>query len=655
MQHSLNRKYRQGVVSIQQLPHFQGVDAELQKWQDAYGYGQLFSQIGQRQSPETARKLISQTFLNLLLKEIEDQKKAMSDPLVQRVELKEQVCYAKLLQAIGKQKTSQSLKAMGMVLLLREILSKLNETEETKEEGIDYFCMSYKKGSDATTRYYLYVMPHWVEIAWSEVYKIYHTYCEPYDQKDTFSKAFENELKNAHKKVYPIVDFESEYLESPYDHFCFSNGVVIRVNYQKKQCPIEVISPDPKLLLLECSEVLVTQEAIEMALIQNEEQMWYSFPENSHYKWVLEKTLDEWDALEHRQDQTWSNIKALHRCFVYCLLKNADHAGIRVKLLPYLSGPKNTAKSTWINTMEALLGDTTMGVMEMDRLVGQKATNFTGTELGKRIAVINENEGDLTRSKYTSKERALLKKLSGGDSMIAEKKNQEPKKLKRPAKVIIASNDYAPIGDGAIEDRLYFIEFRYDFSQAKRPYHIQKVIQEEGVYLWQLLVSTMKHFIQEGSIHDCPSHLRIKEKRMLDASDIVARWQKQCLIAFTDEDVQEARRKGDHYGGGVTEKELHQHLCIYRAVGESDPKSWEHLWRFYDKGKTPIQHRTKDLLIDIILSNSKTYTGLPTQKQLKKIVVDKGVKDLKTVGRTGFVMYRLLVRFKVPINDLIIE
>lgn len=180
----------------------------------------------------------------------------------------------------------------------------------------------------------------------------------------------------------------------------------------------------------------------------------------------------------------------LEECIGYCFYRK----NILQKSF-ILTGEKHNGKSTFIKTMNRILGDDNVSAMDLKNL----GDRFSKATLFKKLANIGDDISD-----DFIPDPSLFKKIVSGDRIQAEFKGQDAFEFNPYCKLIFSANDMPRIKDetGAVGRRLVIIPFNANFKEddADHDPHIQEKLdsQQSVEYFIKLGVEGLKRILNNG-------------------------------------------------------------------------------------------------------------------------------------------------------------
>lgn len=159
-----------------------------------------------------------------------------------------------------------------------------------------------------------------------------------------------------------------------------------------------------------------------------------------------------------------------------------------------LTGEKNNGKSTFLDMVKTLFGESNTVSLDLKEL-GER---FKTAELSGKLVNIGDDIGDEFIANG-----AVFKKLTTGDPMNVERKGQNPFDFTNFAKLMFSANNIPRIGKGkdsaAILRRLIIIPFDAKFSKDDPDFHpfikYELRNQESIEYLIQLSIQGLKRIL----------------------------------------------------------------------------------------------------------------------------------------------------------------
>lgn len=161
-----------------------------------------------------------------------------------------------------------------------------------------------------------------------------------------------------------------------------------------------------------------------------------------------------------------------------------------------LIGDKSNGKSTFLSTLQYLLGDANIASLDLKEL----GDRFKTAELFGKLANIGDDIGDEFIANA-----AIFRKLVTGDRVSAERKGQNPFEFNNYSKFLFSANNIPRIKDktGAVQRRLVIIPFDASFSNSDPDFnpYIKHLLRTNEVmeYLINLGIQGLKRILENRS------------------------------------------------------------------------------------------------------------------------------------------------------------
>jgi P4 family phage/plasmid primase-like protien len=212
----------------------------------------------------------------------------------------------------------------------------------------------------------------------------------------------------------------------------------------------------------------------------------------------------------------------------YCL----HHWDLPYHKALFLVGPTASGKSTFLDTINRLLGDGTVASLTPQQLTSER---FGPAELFGKWANIRN---DIPKS--TVKNTGMFKELIAGDPMKAERKNKDPFFFNPTAKHLFSANQLPEMetDDEAFFRRILLVPFPETVPEPERDKHLDDKLQAElpGILNWA--VAGLQRLLGQGGFTGdrSPAHTRETWSKW---GDSVSRFAK-AAIEEGDEDIPKA-------------------------------------------------------------------------------------------------------------------
>ncbi|SHI87295.1 putative DNA primase/helicase [Dethiosulfatibacter aminovorans DSM 17477] len=215
--------------------------------------------------------------------------------------------------------------------------------------------------------------------------------------------------------------------------------------------------------------------------------------------------------------------------FLYQVLGVAMSNYRDFKNILYFSGEKDSGKSQFMHVVEKLLknpdGSADYSSIGLKTLTDENSKEFFQIA-GKRANICGETpELNITND-------VLLKQLSGGDTVTANRKFLPPVSFVNRAMLIFSGNRVPKffVGDkSAIADRLMVYEFKQAIPKSRQIKNIYKQFDFE--YIIKKSIDNLKLFVDSNQEFLQISELSSNRERLLKDSDFIYKFYKEACIS----------------------------------------------------------------------------------------------------------------------------
>jgi putative DNA primase/helicase len=224
-------------------------------------------------------------------------------------------------------------------------------------------------------------------------------------------------------------------------------------------------------------------------------------------------------ALENMLWKVFCDDNSLYKLFEemvgYTLVRNCRYQKMFV-----FSGEGSNGKSTVIRMLKHFLGERNVATLSLQSLEDK----FKVAELENRLANLGDDISSLT-----VKDSSLMKKLTSGDSITVERKNQDPFTLVNYAKLIFSTNKMPNVADQShgLGRRLCIIPFDATFSPSDPDYDAnieEKVMTDNAMsYLLNIAIRGLKRLAKNGRFTE-PTKVRNATESFRVANNNVLTW-----------------------------------------------------------------------------------------------------------------------------------
>lgn len=182
----------------------------------------------------------------------------------------------------------------------------------------------------------------------------------------------------------------------------------------------------------------------------------------------------------------------LEECIGYCFYRRNELGKAFI-----LTGDKSNGKSTFLDLIKAILGDSNVSALDLREL----GDRFSTSMLFGKLANIGDDIGD---EFMQGNAVAIFKKIVTGNRIKAELKGKDPFEFNPYVKLLFSTNDMPRMRDktGAVIRRLVMIPFNATFSKSDAdydPFIKYKLIKEDSIeYLIVLGVAGLKRVLENN-------------------------------------------------------------------------------------------------------------------------------------------------------------
>jgi len=195
--------------------------------------------------------------------------------------------------------------------------------------------------------------------------------------------------------------------------------------------------------------------------------------------------------------------------FGYTLLQKSNFQ----KIL-YILGKGGNGKSVLLNALSTIIGIQNFSNMELSEFAVNRFAS--SSLLGKNVNICTD------LSKKSRIDNEMLKKISGGDIISAERKFKEPFQYRPYAKIIMASNNEpytSDIGDWLVR-RLQIIEFNNSFI-GREDFSLEEKLEKCSNYIFWWAVEGLKRLLKRKRFKE-PDSVRVKTAQYIESQNYVS-------------------------------------------------------------------------------------------------------------------------------------
>ena len=193
----------------------------------------------------------------------------------------------------------------------------------------------------------------------------------------------------------------------------------------------------------------------------------------------------------------------------------------------FLYGTGANGKSTFLNVLQALLGDYAL-VIDPETIMTKSGGGGATPELarlrGARVLITNEVE----EGKNLAENR--IKQMTGGDTMVARHLYREPFEFKPRFKIWMAGNHKPVIRgtDHAIWRRIHLIPFAVSVPKDEQDKNLAKKLQAEMPGILQWAVAGCREWRKQGL--NPPKQVRRAVDSYREEMDVLGHWIDECCV-----------------------------------------------------------------------------------------------------------------------------
>lgn len=212
----------------------------------------------------------------------------------------------------------------------------------------------------------------------------------------------------------------------------------------------------------------------------------------------------------------------------------------RAKKFFILIGLPHTGKSIWLSLWRSLIGYKHTTAMSLKQL---SETRFMTAELFKSrlniSAELDENS--------TIKGSDIIKSITGGDLITAEKKGKDPFQFYGKTKLVACGNHMPPLnkldGTTAFTDRLHFLVFNNSIPEERRDKMLLDKLTAEKSYIVEWALEGLEELLENNLIFTESDEARAFKLRYITEGNNVSEFVRdQCFIDLDNDECKVHRR-----------------------------------------------------------------------------------------------------------------
>ena len=211
----------------------------------------------------------------------------------------------------------------------------------------------------------------------------------------------------------------------------------------------------------------------------------HNYNDNAYDK-LADSTLDKLSCNDNE-------VRALlEECIGYCFYRRNELGKAFI-----LTGDKSNGKSTFLDLIKYILGDSNISALDLREL----GDRFSTAMLFGKLANIGDDIGD---EFMQGSAVSIFKKIVTGNRVKAEQKGKDPFEFNPYVKLLFSANDMPRMRDktGAVLRRLVMIPFNATFTKNDEdydPFIKYKLISEDSIeYLIQLGIAGLKRVLHNN-------------------------------------------------------------------------------------------------------------------------------------------------------------
>ncbi|WP_315794192.1 DNA primase family protein [Paenibacillus sp. BIC5C1] len=204
-----------------------------------------------------------------------------------------------------------------------------------------------------------------------------------------------------------------------------------------------------------------------------------------------------------------------------------------------LLGKAHSGKSLWLGIWRSLIGESFTTAVTLKQL---GANRFMAAELFKSKLNISPEMNEEGSFKGVD----VIKAVTGGDLIAAEKKGKDPFYFYSKTKIVAAGNHMPSLSKvdttGALTDRMLFVMFNHSIPEERRDKDLLGKILEEKSYIILWALDGLKRLKQRNFIFTESSDAIDYKKQFIFESGITGFVEDCCLIDVGDREIKTHRK-----------------------------------------------------------------------------------------------------------------
>lgn len=161
-----------------------------------------------------------------------------------------------------------------------------------------------------------------------------------------------------------------------------------------------------------------------------------------------------------------------------------------LKKIALVMGDPNSGKSTYGNIIKTIVGQSNTESFDFEHLTRFSSYPFVGKMLGLST--------DMSNKRVSESAASWLKKMTGGDTVLAEKKHGDGFSYVSKCRFILASNYYPNFADKALEDRMLVIPLPKSLQDEEINRNLLEDIKSDMQAVLRQVMDELREFIIDG-------------------------------------------------------------------------------------------------------------------------------------------------------------
>lgn len=161
-----------------------------------------------------------------------------------------------------------------------------------------------------------------------------------------------------------------------------------------------------------------------------------------------------------------------------------------LKKIALVMGEPNSGKSTYGNIIKTIVGQANTESFDFEHLTRFSSYPFVGKMLGLST--------DMSNKRVSESAASWLKKMTGGDTVLAEKKHGDGFSYVSKCRFILASNYYPNFADKALEDRMLVIPLPTSLQEDEINRNLLENIKNDMQAVLRQVMDELREFIIGG-------------------------------------------------------------------------------------------------------------------------------------------------------------